>query len=317
MSKILIIGAGAMGSAFSFPCIDNKHSVTLLGSPLENDQIKYLKNDRFHKHLNCKLSDKILFLNSTNLKEEIKNNYDVVVVGVNSKGINWISKEINSANLKVPILLLTKGLSVKDNKLEILTNLFKNSNVSGVAGPCLAKDLSKRNKTGVVFTNKNISAAKAVGKLFKTNYYFMDYSDDIIGVEICAAIKNFYSMVIGSSKDLNTAAILMQKSVIEMGKFIKLFGGLEQTVYGLAGLGDLYVSIAGGRNRKMGQYLGEGHTYSHAKTKFMPNDTVEGAELAFEIGPKILKDISKNDFPIMYSLVESLCNDKKFVINFL
>ena len=120
---------------------------------------------------------------------------------------------------------------------------------------CLAKDLSKRNKTGVVFTNKNISVAKDIGKLFKTNYYFMEYSDDIIGVEICAAIKNFYSMVIGSSKDLNTAAMLMQKSVLEMGKFIQLFGGLEQTVYGLAGLGDLYVSIAGGRNRKNGPVL--------------------------------------------------------------
>ena len=52
----------------------------------------------------------------------------------------------------------------------------------------------------------------------------MDYSN-IVGVEMCKSKKNFYSMVIGSAKDLNTAAILMQKSVIEMGKFIKLFGG--------------------------------------------------------------------------------------------
>ncbi len=317
MAKFLIIGAGAMGSAFTFPCVDNNHNVTLVGSPLENDQIESLKRNCFHKHLDCKLSNKINFIKSNNLKEEIKNNYDVVVVGVNSKGIDWISNELNSINFKAPMLLLTKGLSVKNDKLEILTSLFKNSNVSAVAGPCLAKDLSKRNKTGVVFTNKNISSAEALGKLLKTNYYFMDYSNDIIGVEMCAAIKNFYSMVIGSSKDLNTAAILMQKSVIEMGKFIKLFGGLEQTVYGLAGLGDLYVSIAGGRNRKMGQHLGEGHTYSQAKTKFMANDTVEGAELAFQIGPKILKDLSKKDFPIMYSLVESICKDKKFVINFL
>ena len=64
----------------------------------------------------------------------------------------------------------------------------------------------------------------------------------------------------------------------------------------------------------MGEYLGDGHTYSEAKKKFMPNDTVEGAELAFEIGPKILKDISKNDFPIMYSLIDSLCKDKKLNI---
>ena len=49
----------------------------------------------------------------------------------------------------------------------------------------------------------------------------------------------------------------------------------------------------------------------------MKNDTIEGAELAFEIGPKILKDITKKDFPIMYSLIESIVEDKKFVINFL
>ena len=118
-------------------------------------------------------------------------------------------------------------------------------------------------------------------------------------------------MVIGSAKDLNTAAILMQKSVIEMGKFIKLFGGSEQTVYGLAGLGDLYVSIAGGRNRKMGQHLGEGHSYSEAKKKFMPNDTVEGAELAFEIGPKILNDLSKKEMGQGFKISKNLKRQKQ------
>ena len=215
-----------------------------------------------------------------------------------------------------------RGVFARGNSREakLFANFYRAHTTSNrilIGGEFNGKDLSKRNKTGVVFTNKNISSAEAVGKLVKTSYYFMDYSKDIVGVEMCAAIKNFYSMVIGSAKDLNTAAILMQKSVIEMGKFIKLFGGSEQTVYGLAGLGDLYVSIAGGRNRKMGQHLGEGYSYSEAKKKFMPNDTVEGAELAFEIGPKILKDLSKKDFPIMYSLVESICKDKKFVINFL
>ena len=145
MSKILIIGAGAMGSAFTFPCIDNKHAVTLLGSPLENDQIESLNKDNFHKHLNCKLSNKITFLKADKLKEQIKINYDVVVVGVNSKGINWISDELNSAEKKLPILMLTKGLTVKKDKLQILTNLFKGNIITAVAGPCLAKDLSKRN----------------------------------------------------------------------------------------------------------------------------------------------------------------------------
>ena len=318
MGKILIIGAGAMGSAFSFPCVDNKHEVSIIGSPIENNMIDELRKNNFHNSLDCSLSKSIKFLKANNLQEQLKNKPDLIVIGVNSKGIDWISKEIEMAtDFKTPLLLLTKGLTIQNNKFTILTDKFKNSEITAVAGPCLAKDLSKKNSTAVIFANKNIEKAKKISQLIKTNYYFIESSNDLVGIETCAAIKNFYSMIIGSAKELNSAAFLLHKSIIEMSKFIKLMGGSEKSVYGLAGLGDLYVSSAGGRNSKMGKYLGEGHTYTQAKNKFMPNDTVEGAELAFEIGPKILKDIPKKDFPIMYSLVECLCKDKKFVINFL
>ena len=127
--------------------------------------------------------------------------------------------------------------------------------------------------------------------------------------------KNFYSMIIGTSEGLNTAASLLQKSIKEMLNFTKSLGGQEETVYGLAGLGDLYVSSAGGRNSKMGKYLGQGELYSKAKSKFMLNETVEGAQLAFEIGPKILNDFDHTEFPLMYNLVDALYNDKKLKIN--
>ena len=100
-----------------------------------------------------------------------------------------------------------------------------------------------------------------------------------------------------------------------MKKFIKLMGGKEDTAYGLAGLGDLCVSVAGGRNSMMGKYLGQVHLYLYIKKKFMKNITVEGADLALEIGPKILKDFNSNDFPIMFSLIKSICENKKLEIN--
>ena len=81
-----------------------------------------------------------------------------------------------------------------------------------------------------------------------------------------------------------------------MNKFVKLLGGSEKSVYGLAGLGDLYVSSAGGRNSKMGQLLGKGHLYAEAKAKFMANETIEGAELVFEIGRHILKKVNKKKY---------------------
>tara|TARA_Y100000992_G_scaffold205087_1_gene140161 strand:- start:18 stop:971 length:954 start_codon:yes stop_codon:yes gene_type:complete len=315
MSKILIIGAGAMGSAFSFPCVDNGHKVNIIGSPLENKTIDELKKNYYHQALSCNLPKNINFLKADKLQDELKNNSDLLVIGVNSKGINWITKELESTNFSnKPLLLLTKGLSIQNNKYVLLTDRFKNFEITAVAGPCLAKDLSKKNKTAVVFANKNINKANEISQLIKTSYYFVETSDDLIGIEVCAAIKNLYSMIIGSANELNTAAFLLNKSIIEMNKFVKFLGGSEKSVYGLAGLGDLYVSSAGGRNSKMGQLLGKGHLYTEAKAKFMPNETIEGAELAMDIGKKVLKDFRQKDFPLMHALIDAICNDKKFTI---
>ena len=114
---------------------------------------------------------------------------------------------------------------------------------------------------------------------------------------------------------LNTAASLIHRSISEMVYFTNFLKGKKETVYGLAGLGDLYVSAIGGRNSKMGKYLGEGYGYEKAKKEFMPNDTVEGADLVLELGPKILKDFKKKKIPLMISLINAICKNKKLEIN--
>tara|TARA_Y100000590_G_C15573342_1_gene959465 strand:- start:120 stop:1103 length:984 start_codon:yes stop_codon:yes gene_type:complete len=325
MSKILILGAGAMGSAFTFPCIDNGHDVSLIGSPLENNVIDKLNNKKkFHPVLRLQLPKKLKIFKVNKLTEKLREKPDLIVVGVNSKGIEWIAREIARVhNKKTSILLLTKGLSLTDNKINTLSDKFrlmmdsfkfKNFTLTAVAGPCLAKNLAQKSKTSVVFANANIKIAKKISKFIETDYYNIECSKDEYGVEICAAFKNFYSMIVGSAKDLNTASVIFQRSVLEMAKFVKMFGGSENTAYGLAGLGDLHVSSAGGRNSKMGKYLGEGYLYTNAKSKFMRNETVEGAELAFEIGSKILNKFHKKKFPLMHSLVDAIYHNKKLKI---
>ena len=127
MAKILILGAGAMGSAFTFPCIDNSHDVSLIGSPLENNIIDKLNSkNKFHKVLGRSLPKKVKILKVDRLIEKLKAKPDLIVVGVNSKGIVWAAKEIGKVhNAKTPILLLTKGLTVVDNKIEPLTYKFQ------------------------------------------------------------------------------------------------------------------------------------------------------------------------------------------------
>ena len=338
MKNIVIIGAGSMASAFSFPCIDNGNTTSLVGTHLENDLISKIQENKFHPALNIDLPDNLIIEKYDKLNEILKS-ADIIVAGISSIGIDWFTEQISKQYKKnLPIILLTKGLSISDNKILSLSEKIKRNltnfktdevNVSAVKGPCLASGLANKMRTGAVLANENIKVAEDLSNLIATDYYSIEISTDINGVELSGAIKNLYSMLIGASKGLsnmeasddikdkyylNTAASLVHRSVSEMSKFVEANNGSISTVYGLAGLGDLYVSAIGGRNSLMGKYLGDGHLYTEAKEKFMKNITVEGAELAKEIGPFILKNYSKKDFPLLIEIIECICENKKLKI---
>ena len=319
MKKILIIGGGAMGSAFTFPCIDNKNEVTIT-EPYNKTFIKNLSSKKkYHSSLKINLPNKLKYKKySTDL---LKNKYDLVVVALSLSGINFISEEFKKSNIKSPILILTKGLKYEKKKQKIFTisedikKTNKNINVSVLKGPCLAKELSNKKQTSVIVANKNIKTAKKICNMITTKYYLTETSKDVVGVEICSSIKNIYSMIIGAGDSLNMSSSLFKKSINEMIYITKYFKGKIETALGLAGVGDLYVSAAGGRNSKMGSYLGQGYTFNNAKRKFMPNETVEGEQLAREIAPFVLKKIQQKKIPLMTKLIKSIINNKKLILN--
>ena len=319
MKNILVIGGGAMGSAFTIPCIENKNKVTIT-EPYNKSFIKDLSSKKkFHSSLKTQLPQNLNYREYTiNL---LKEKFDLIVIALSLSGIDFIGKEIKDLNLKTPILVLTKGLKYekKKNEIQTISELLKKkynvSNVSVLKGPCLAKELAKKKQTSVVIANNNIKIAKKIGKHISTKYYLTEFSKDVIGIEICSAIKNIYSMIIGAGQNLNTSSNLFQKSIIEMYYLCKYFNGKESTILGLAGVGDLYVSAAGGRNSKMGSYLGKGFTFKAAKKKFMLNDTVEGEQLAREIAPFILKKLDKKKIPLMINLLRSILQNKKLKIS--
>tara|TARA_B100002051_G_scaffold250892_1_gene262659 strand:+ start:13 stop:972 length:960 start_codon:yes stop_codon:yes gene_type:complete len=318
MTKILIIGGGAMGSAFSIPCLENKNKVTIT-EPHSKVFIKNLSSkNKFHSALKIKLSKKLRYKKFS--QELLLEKFDLIVIALSLSGIDFIGKELKNLKIKTPILVLTKGLKYekKINKIftisELLKKKYNRINVSALKGPCLAKELVRKNKTSVIIANKNIRIAKWIGKQISTKYYLIEYSRDIIGVEICSAIKNIYSMIIGAGQSLNSSSSLFQKSLVEMKYLTKYFKGKEATIESLAGVGDLYVSAAGGRNSKMGSYLGKGFTFKVAKKKFMKKDTVEGEQLAREIAPFIIKKIDKRKVPLMTNLFKAILKNKKLKI---
>ena len=304
-----------MGAAFSVPCIDNKHKVTL-SEPYDLKLIKKINSNRkFHPYLKIKLNKKLIVKNFSGALLDKK--WDLIVVAVSSIGIDLVRDCLKNLKYNTKILVLTKGLKYDkfSNKIitmsEQLNKGVKKFDLSVLKGPCLAKELAKKIKSSTIIANKNIKKAKSIGSLISTKYYKIEYSNDVKGVEICSAIKNIYSMLIGSGEGSNTSSSKFAKSINEMMYLTKYFKGNEDTVYGLAGVGDLYVSAVGGRNSKMGEYLGKGYTFKRAKKKFMPNDTVEGAELAKEIGKHILKKVNNKKIPLMVTLLRAILNNKK------
>ena len=108
MKKILIIGGGAMGSAFSIPCLENNNDVTIT-EPYNRVFIKNLASKKkFHSSLKISLPKKLKFRKySKNLLEE---NYDLIVIALSLSGIDFIGNELSELEIKTPILILTKGL---------------------------------------------------------------------------------------------------------------------------------------------------------------------------------------------------------------
>ena len=343
MSKIVIIGAGAMGSAFALPCLDNNQDINIVGTHLENDFIEELKkNNNLHPGLNIKIPQEIKIFKFGKFDELLKSNVDLIVLGISSKGIEWVADQLSRIykDSKIPkLLMLTKGLSIYKDQYELLVDKLerllgdrgiKKVDISAVGGPCLAAGLANKVHSSVVIANKDTQTAKKIADMLNTSYYHTSHSDDLNGVEVSAAIKNIFSMAVGAAKGLcsknisnevreknylNTASALIKQSIHEMEIFVEHLKGKKETVKGLAGLGDLYVSSGGGRNAKMGSYIGEGLTFSEAKKTKMEKVTIEGADLAIEIGKKVNEDFNRKKLPLMLGMINAIVDDKKLELD--
>ena len=135
MKKIIIIGGGAMGSAFTIPCLENNNKVTIT-EPYSKRFIKDLSSkNKFHSALKVKLPKKLKFRKFS--KDLLKEKFDLIVIALSLSGIDFIGRELKELKNKTPILVLTKGLKYekKNNKIltisEQLRKNYKGMNISG------------------------------------------------------------------------------------------------------------------------------------------------------------------------------------------
>lgn len=311
MAIITIVGAGAMGSAFSVPCTDRGHQVRLVGTHLDVEYLTAMRSDLPHPRLGVTIPRTHLTIAATTELSAMVEGADLVVLGVNSRGIDWAIDALGrSLSRAVPLLVLTKGIHADGERLSILPDYLRRElsrridgdiPVLAIGGPSIARELAERRDTSVILAGTDAELARSIAAELRAGYYHVQTDGDVTGVEVAAAFKNLYAIAVGiceGTGDLrsertagpvgfNPAAAVFAQAVREMSYLATRMGGRSDSVYGLAGTGDLYVTSRRGRNNRAGKLMAAGTSWKELRATTMKEDTIEGAELAIAIAPTI------------------------------
>lgn len=331
--NITIVGAGLMGSATAYPLSDNGHHVRLVGTHLDAEIIKSCKENHYHPRLKRKLPPGIQSYFVEELGEALEG-AEIIVSGVNSLGAHWIGQALAPhIHAGQTIIAITKGLEADaGGNLMILPEVLRSElpqevgrriPIASVGGPCIAGELAGRRQSCVVFGCEDPETVARLAKIFRTAYYHIWTTTDLVGLEYGAALKNAYALAVGLAAGLlekgggtdpagahmhNLAAAIFAQSVIEIERMLEVAGASRAFAFSLPGAGDLYVTSAGGRTMRLGRLLGAGNSYSEAR-KIMAGETLESVEIIRMMGaalPRLCAAgvLKPDELPLMRKLVD-------------
>jgi glycerol-3-phosphate dehydrogenase (NAD(P)+) len=276
MAVITMVGASMMGCAVCVPLCDRGHDVRVVGTPFDRKTVESLRATGLHPALKLELPRFAAFFHDD--VGAAMEGCEVIALGVGSAGIEWATDAIAPfATSSRPIVMVTKGLRCDGTDLLVLpdvvrTGLGERFHPVALCGPCIAGEIARRAESCVVVAGRDPSSRAAVAAVLRTPYCHVFESDDVVGVSVCAALKNAYAMGCafgiglheknggraGSVAMHNYESAVFAQAAFEMQRIVRLCGGRDDTVLGLAGVGDLDVTNNGGRMGRFGRLLGLG-----------------------------------------------------------
>lgn len=331
---ITIIGSGMMGSALAFPAFENGNEVRLVGTPLDKDIIDACRATNQHPKFEVPFPKGIQYYQFDQWKEAVKG-ADFVIGGVSSFGVDWFLNEVLTyLDPALPVLSVTKGLiNLPDGTLISYpayweTELAKKGihrQVNAIGGPCTSYELVAHDQTEVAFCGKDTAVIKMMKEAMQTSYYHISTTNDVIGLESAVALKNAYALGVAMTIGLvnrtlgpdaglhyNSQAAAFYQATKEMTKLLRMQGADEDST--VIGIGDLYVTVYGGRTRKIGILLGEGKTYQEAMD-ILAGVTLESLVVARRVAKAIYRKaelgmVDLREFPLMTHVNDVLDNGK-------
>lgn len=282
--KTAIIGAGMMGSALAFPIRENGHEVRLVGTPLDRDIIDACWKSGQHPKFDRPFPEGVLYYQFEGWKEAV-DGADFVICGVSSFGVDWFLENVlTELAPSIPVLSVTKGLiNLEDGTLISYPDYWQRElakrgihrTVNAIGGPCTSYELVYHDQTEVAFCGEVSQQIRMMKETMQTSYYHISLTNDVVGLESAVALKNGYALAIAMTIGLvnrhfgadaglhfNSQAAAFYQGVKEMRLLLEMQGASRDCEN--IGIGDLYVTVYGGRTRKVGILLGEGKTYREA-----------------------------------------------------
>ena len=280
---IAVVGAGSWGTALAQILAEGGHDVRLWA---RREQLARAINDshRNPDYLTDVVLSKRIFATS-DMAEALANAAAAVVV-TPSKFVRATAQGmLGLVGYDVPIVLCMKGVEADTG--EVPAEVFRDELGPGkplavLSGPNHAEEVVRGVPAATVVASDDTEVSLFFQELFSSPTFRVYSSDDVLGVELCAAFKNVIAIAVGASYGLgfgdNTAAMLMTRGQAEMGRLIAAAGGNPMTCMGLAGTGDLIATCMSrhSRNRTFGEALAAGETVEQYEAR--THMVVEGAQ---------------------------------------
>ncbi len=287
---IAVIGAGAMGAALAMHFARAHPDTVLLATEWDGAAVEAWRAGDAHPALG--LTHPTVPCRPYGEWDADLAIADTVVVAVSTEGLRPVLADaIPRGRAGASWVMATKGwqADTMESPTEVASGLLGGiDRVVSLAGPGLAPEIAVGAPTVLVCAGHDRATTETIARLLRGRSLSTVVTDDVVGAETGAAFKNVVAVALGMCEGFsdrlvewasvhefaNARAAVFALGLIDMVRLTERLGGRADTVLGLAGAGDLYVTCLGGRNGRFGRLLGGGQTLEQARKAI--GSTVEG-----------------------------------------
>ena len=309
--KISILGAGAFGLALASIFKENNNDVTVW-SRFEEEVASLREKNTNEKIKNIKLPTGIKY--TSNLKDTVESS-ELLVIAIPAQFVDDLVKQLKTLVKKQYVLIASKGIENDTFSFleEVVRRGINTRKIAVISGPTFAIDIVKSYPVAFTLASRSWTTREVIKKTLINSHVKVRPSRDVVGVEVCGAIKNVISIASGMIEGMNypesTKAMFITESLHDLKNLIKALGGNKKTILTFAGFGDLLMTATStkSRNFTFGKMFGENRPKEEIE-KYKKETTIEGLYTLESIYNLIKK--KKVYMPIIY-LIKDIVDGKK------